>query len=139
MPADPPATRKFPASRRLKSGQDFAQTRAGGRRIVQGCLIANWMAVPNRRHSRLGVITSRKVGIAVVRTRSRRLLREAFRQHQELILQPVDLVLVARPSIAGKSQDAVNRDYLTALRKGGLMDKSSAVAKVPGQPAPPQP
>ncbi len=124
MPADSPATRKFPASRRLKSGQDFAQTRAGGRRIVQGCLIVNWMAVPQRQHSRLGVVTSRKVGIAVVRTRSRRLLREAFRQHQELILQPVDLVLVARPSIAGKSQDAVNRDYLTALRKGGLMAPS---------------
>lgn len=121
MPADLPASRKFPASRRLKSGRDFARPRMGGKRLVQGCLIMNWMAVPQRPHSRLGVITSRKVGMAVVRSRSRRLLREAFRQHQSLLVEPIDLVLVARPSIAGKDQHAVNRDYLTALRRGGLM------------------
>jgi RNase P protein component len=50
----------------------------------------------------LGVVTSKKIGGAVQRSRARRLLRESFRQHQHEFAQPVELVLVARNSIAGK-------------------------------------
>ena len=121
MAAEPPASLRFPASRRIKSGRDFARARVNGCRLVHGCLIVNWLAAPTRRDSRLGVITSRKVGNAVTRSRSRRLLREAFRQHQHELTQPVDLVLVARPSIASKSQRGVERDYLTALQRCGLL------------------
>jgi ribonuclease P protein component len=66
------------------------------------------------------VITSRRVGEAVVRTRARRLLREAFRIHQPRLVRPVDIVLVARPSIAGKSFAEVAGDYCIALRRARL-------------------
>lgn len=88
--------------------------------MVQGCLILNWISIPDAPGSRLGVITSRKVGPSVVRSRSRRLLREAFRLHQAELSERVDLVLVARPSIAGKTRQAVERDYLLALQRAGL-------------------
>jgi len=61
------------------------------------------------------------VGNAVVRNRARRLLRESFRRHQNELRRPVDLVLVARPSIAGKSLAEVERHFLTAARKAGLL------------------
>ena len=69
----------------------------------------------------MGVITSGKIGGAVIRSRARRLLRESFRLHQTELNQPLDLVLVARPSIVGKRFADVERDFLTTLRKAGLL------------------
>ena len=89
--------------------------------MVIGCLIANWQRLPVGFASRLGVITAGRIGCAVVRNRARRLLRESFRIHQHDLASPVDLVLVARPSIAGKGFAAVEKDFLTTLRKARLL------------------
>jgi ribonuclease P protein component len=106
---------------RLKRGRDFTRVRNGGVRMVQGCLIANWLLLDNGATSRLGVVTSRRIGDAVRRARARRLLREAFRLNQLALRQPVDMVLVARQSIAGKNLAEVQRDYLSATSRGGLL------------------
>lgn len=106
---------------RLKQGRDFARLRREGRRSVNGCLIANWQSLSPGSIPRLGVITGGRIGNAVVRSRARRLLREVFRVHQHELTQPVDLVLIARPSIADKDFLQVERDYLVTLRKTGLM------------------
>jgi ribonuclease P protein component len=111
----------FRRSARLKLGRDFARLRNEGGRITCGCLIANWLPVLQGSHSRLGVITSRKLGGAVVRTRARRLLRESFRLHQHELAQGLDLVLVARRSIVGKQLADVEKDFLTSLEKARLL------------------
>src|SRR5437764_13009654 len=103
----------LPRERRIKQGRDFARAKLQGKRVVSGCVVASWLALPAGAPSRLGVITGRKVGGAVVRVRARRLMREAFRLHQLELAQPVDLVLVARSSIVGKSFSAVEKDFLT--------------------------
>jgi ribonuclease P protein component len=106
---------------RIKQSRDFALLRREGERVANGCLVANWQRLPMNARSRLGVIASGKIGNAVVRSRARRLLREVFRLHQHELAQPVDLVLVARRSLEGKGFDAVERDFLTTLRKAGLL------------------
>ena len=95
-----------------------------GERVISGCLIANFLARPPGLRSRLGVITSRKIGAAVARTRARRLLREAFRLHQHELERSVDLVLIARNSIAGKKFADVEKDFLRALKQSGLLKKA---------------
>jgi ribonuclease P protein component len=107
--------------RRIRLGRDFSRLRTQGQRVVSGCLIVNWQELKAPGPSRLGVITSRKVGESVTRSRARRLLRETFRLHQHALKQPVDMVLVARPSIAGKAQAEVAHDYLAALRRARLL------------------
>src|ERR1700759_2724846 len=92
---------RFPRSSRIKSPGDFARAKAQGQRWVCGCLIANVMPRPEGAGTRLGVVTSKKIGNATARIRARRLMRESFRVHQHDLNRPVDLVLVARPSIAG--------------------------------------
>ena len=120
MGASPPAALGFSRTRRIKERRDFARAKERGCRLVQGCLILNWVSLPAGTVSRLGVITGRRLGRAVDRTRARRLLREAFRLHQPRLAQPVDVVLVARASIVGKRLGDVASDYVSALKKARL-------------------
>ena len=112
---------RFGPAARIKQGRDFARNREQGERLTGGCLIANWRRLPPDGVSRLGVITGKGVGNAVARGRARRLLRESFRLHQHDFVRPVDLILVARPSIHGKGFQQVERDFLTTLRRAGLL------------------
>jgi ribonuclease P protein component len=120
MAGTPSSRLTFARSSRLKLRSEFARAKAEGRRLVCGCLIANVLPRPPGQASRLGVVTSKKIGGAVVRSRARRLLRECFRLHQRELARPVDLVLVARPSIAGKKLADVEMDLLRMLRLARL-------------------
>ena len=106
---------------RLAQSRDFARVRQQGQRLVLGCLIANWNRLPDGASPKLGVVTSKKIGGATERSRARRLLRESFRQHQHEFAQPVELVLVARNSIAGKKFEDVEKDFLAALNRAKLL------------------
>ena len=121
MAATTPQRLRFSRAAHIKHGRDFVRIRQAGERLATGCLIANWQRLPAGSASRLGVITAGRIGNAVVRSRARRLLRENFRLHQHDLAAPVDLVLVARQSIAGKGFAAVEKDFLTSLRKGRLL------------------
>lgn len=107
-------------AQRIQQTRDFQRAKNLGQRLAVGCLALNWLEKTGA-VTRLGVITSKKIGTAVVRTRARRLLREAFRLHQHQLAYPAELVLVARNSIVGKSFADVERDYLTALQRAKLL------------------
>ena len=121
MPAASPKRLGFARSQRLKHGRDFTRTRQEGQRVVLGCLIANWRRLPAEATTRLGVVTSKKIGGAVVRNRARRLMREVFRAHQNELTQPVDLVLVARQSIVIRGWAGVEKDFLATMNRAGLL------------------
>jgi len=106
---------------RLGQNRDFTRVRQQGERLALGCLIANWHRLPDGASPKLGVVTSRKIGGAVERSRARRLLRESFRLHQHELSQPVELVLVARHSIAGRDFAGVEKDFLAVLSCAGLL------------------
>jgi ribonuclease P protein component len=119
--AAPPKRLRLRRPLRLAQSRDFARVRQQGERLALGCLIANWNKLPDGSAPKLGVVTSKKIGGAVQRSRARRLLRESFRRHQHEFAQPVELVLVARNSIAGKSFAGVEKDFLAALRRASLL------------------
>jgi ribonuclease P protein component len=121
MCAEPLTRLRLGRKQRLIQNRDFMRVKQQGQRMVLGCLIANWHALPEGAGSRLGVVTSKKVGNAVARNRARRLLRESFRHHQNELTKPVELVLVARPSIAGRDFAQVEKDFVMTLRRAGLL------------------
>jgi ribonuclease P protein component len=121
MRADPSKRLRLGRAARLTQSRDFARVRQQGERLAQGCLIANWHKLPEGAPAKLGVVTSRKIGGAVARNRARRLLRESFRRHRHEFAQPCELVLVARNSIAGKGFAEVEKDFLAALKRAGVL------------------
>jgi ribonuclease P protein component len=89
------ADQRFPPAYRIRRQSDFQ--RAYRRRcsasdqllVVFGC--DNGLT-----HPRLGLSVSRKLGKAVIRSRWKRLLREAFRLRREQLPVGIDLVVVPR-------------------------------------------
>ena len=121
MTATTPKPLRLARTMRVTQNRDFLRIRQQGERLAQGCLVANWNKLPDGASPKLGVVTSKKIGGAVQRVRARRLLRESFRLHQHEFLQPVELILVARNSIAGKKFADVEKDFLATLRRAGLL------------------
>lgn len=119
---------RFTKSMRMKLPADFERARREGKRVAKGALLANWRTLPTDSVTRLGVVTSKRIGRATVRNRARRLLRESFRLHQGDFLAPVDLVLVARRSITNRRFQDVERDFLDAMKRAGLFLQTSEPA-----------
>ncbi len=115
---------------RVTQGRDFMRAKVDGRRMAWGCMVANWLPTPPGSQARLGVITSRRIGNAIARNRARRLLREAFRQHQRELAFSFDLILIARNSIAGKPFSEVESDFLAGLRRARLWKPAAAKTAV---------
>jgi len=110
---------------RIRQRRDFARLRQTGQRIAVGSLVLNWKELPNNSLSRMAVITTKKLGPAITRTRARRLLRECFRLHQHDLRAPLEMVLVARRGMLGKKLTDVESDYLSALHSANLLKETA--------------
>ena len=115
----------FPKSVRIQASSDFRNNKENGERLAKGCLLANWQFLPTNSFSRLGVVTSKRIGKAVIRNRARRLIRECFRLHKYEFINKIDLILIARKSIAKYSFHEVEKDFIELLKKSDLLSRDA--------------
>ncbi|MCL2484630.1 MAG: ribonuclease P protein component [Endomicrobia bacterium] len=74
---------------------------------------------------RLGLVTSRKVGTAVERNRTKRRLREIFRTHKHLLEPGLDLIFISKPQTASSDYSDLKKTVLELLESAGFYkDKS---------------
>ncbi len=86
-------------------------------------------ARPNRLpYDRLGITAGKKIGGAVVRSRARRLIRQAWRENECDAPIGLDLVIVARHALPEAGADKLSRylrkEGIPALRKAFGGDRS---------------
>lgn len=107
----------FPAARRLKLSREFARVRTEGATSRGRLLLLGALEVKGEAAFRIGFVTSKRIGGAVIRNRTRRRLREIVRRHQHEIREGVWLVLVARPPAAKASSAELEREWLKLAQR----------------------
>ena len=109
---------------RLTSSGDFRRTRDEGRAHKDGLLVV--IVRPNGLlRSRFGFVTSKRLGGAVQRNRTRRLMREAARALLPGLWPGYDIVVIATKQAVGATLDAIRESMQRLLGLAGLLAQPS--------------
>ena len=90
-------------------------------KCIRGRLLTMWLRAGPDAALRLGVVTGRRVGEATVRTRARRLMREAYRLNRSRFRGGFDVVLSARSTICSARRQDVEAELMTLARRAGIL------------------
>lgn len=111
-----------PKPGRLTRRAEFLRVAGKGRKAVAPGLVLQALKRNDNRPARLGFTVTKKVGIAVIRNRTRRRLKEAARlELREHPLDGADLVLIGRAATRERDFAALRRDLRRTLSKTGLL------------------
>ncbi|NLJ30318.1 MAG: ribonuclease P protein component [Clostridiales bacterium] len=104
----------------IKENRDFRRIYGKGKSFVHPFLVT--YALKNRSGEiRVGITTSKKTGNAVRRSRSRRVIREAFRQLAPGVKPGFDFIFVARGKTPFVKSTDVCRVMEIHLKKAGVL------------------
>lgn len=112
---------RLPSRLRLKASRDFSKVRELGQSFPGRCVVLGVQKVPDQSHFQFGLITTRKIGHAVIRNRIRRLLREVIRDQQGSFSDEVRLVVIARWRAAEVSLEDLRSDLMKTARRAGIL------------------
>ncbi|MFB3895910.1 MAG: ribonuclease P protein component [bacterium] len=70
---------------------------------------------PRQSNPKLGIIVSKKVGIAVIRNRIKRMVREIFRLNQNTITAEANIVVIAKPDCVTLPYQDIEKSLLTLI------------------------
>lgn len=112
---------RLPSHLRMKQSRDFARVRSDGVGHPGRFLVLSVLRDPSEARFRFGLITPGKLGIAVVRNKVRRRLREIVRLNQDRIASGTLFVIIARWKAPGADYEALQKDWLKLARKAGVL------------------
>jgi ribonuclease P protein component len=87
---------RFPSRFRVRKRPEFLSIQERGQRVSTPRFVLILSASIGADSPRLGITASRRVGNSVVRSRAKRLIREAFRATRELWPKGIDLVVIVK-------------------------------------------
>lgn len=116
-----PTRLRFPQSARLKSAGEFLKMKREGASFHGKLFVLSVLKSAPDAATRIGLITSRRVGGAVTRNRVRRRLREILRTAFPRICPGTWLVVIARQSAAQATFQALQAEWETLARRGALL------------------
>ena len=104
----------------IKENRAFQRAYARGRYYV-GPVLVTYVIKNRSKTLRVGITTGKKVGNAVRRNRSRRVIREAFREVADKVVPGFDLIFVARAKTPFVKCGDVRRAMEQHLKNAGLL------------------
>jgi ribonuclease P protein component len=117
----PPPRLRFPKSARLSRSGEFARIKKTGTSFHGKLVVLSVLKAEPESETRVGLITSRRVGGAVDRNRVRRRLREIIRSVRPHFQRGWHIVLVARAAAANAEFAAMRADVLFLAQRSAIM------------------
>ena len=105
----------------IKSNKDFQRIYRKGQSFVSPALVT-YALKTKKNNLRIGITTSKKVGKAVNRNRSRRVIRAAFSHLNADKASPYDIIFVARTRTAFVKSYEVEKYMRMHLKKLGIIE-----------------
>jgi len=102
---------------RIKKSKDFQDVFQNGQSTANRQFVVYVLKKKDQGHFRIGLSVSKKLGNAVVRNRIKRLIRQFFLEHKELVEQEVDYVIIARKPVVGMDYSEVKSSLQHVLRR----------------------
>lgn len=102
---------RFPKAARLTQTAEFARVRTEGRPVHGKMITLGVLKGCGATDGRVGIVTSKRVGIAVMRSRVRRRLREIFRAMRPRLIPGLWLVIVAKSPAAKATSPALGEEF----------------------------
>ena len=102
----------FPKSAKLTRSCEFSQVREAGHSASGKFFLLGCKRTTSDSPTRIGIITSKRLGNAVVRNRVRRRLREIVRLSRAHLEQGLWLVLVARRAAADAPLEILQQEWM---------------------------
>ena len=112
---------RFPKAARLTQSAEFARVRTEGKPVHGKMLVLGVLKGRGENDGRIGIVTSRRVGGAVIRNRVRRLLREVFRAMRPRLIPGLWLVAVAKSPAAKATLAALTEECSQLARRGAIL------------------
>mgnify|MGYP003600324413 FL=1 len=102
----------------LKRRSDFQRVYRTGRSWANRYFVL-YAFESDRLEGKVGFAAGKKLGCAVTRNRVKRLLRETYRHHQDLVRPGLALLLVGRKAMVNVKCDVVEKAFLSRGKKAG--------------------
>ena len=113
---------KIPRSRRITRREDFRRVRRDGESVRGRFLVLGYLPDESLEEPfRLGLVTTRKLGNAVVRNRVRRRVRGIVQRLGERIRPGFWLVFIARNAAAEASTEQLEKEWKWMMHRGDLL------------------
>ena len=108
----------------IKSNCDFRRVYGKGKSI-QGPALVSYVLKNRAGICRIGITTSKKIGNAVERNRSRRVIRAAYSMIEDKIYGNYDFVFVARSKTKYIKSTQLALLMLSQLQQAGVIDEKT--------------
>src|SRR6516162_11349875 len=116
---------EFARTSRLRRSSEFKLVRESGKSWTGTYLILLALNRGPGLPSRVGMVTTRRLGNAVVRNRVRRRMREIFRLNQHQVRDGYWIVTIARASSPFAAYQELERDWLRLAKRASILEPTS--------------
>lgn len=111
----------LPKTKRLTLSSEFARVKGQGATERGRYLVLGAARVNEEKLFRVGFITPKHIGTAVVRNRARRRLRDIVRTHQLQLRSGVWFVVVARPYAVNATYQQLRDEWLRLAERASIL------------------
>ncbi|MBC8349624.1 MAG: ribonuclease P protein component [Verrucomicrobia bacterium] len=109
----------FKSKSRIRKREEFQTVKQKGKRVRTNHFLAQLLIDDERptAERRIGIIVTRRLGNAVKRNRAKRVFRELFRNHKEILPERSDLVVIPHSTFFSQPYSMLESDFLQTCKR----------------------